>query len=295
MGGMGNQMFQYAAGFNLARKLDTELVLDLTFLATDLPIKHFTKRSYSLDLFNVTNKLVTKFTSPYLNSKIGYLYILVENLTIKNKFVEESRIIGSSAVSREQKLQNFFALSDGGYLEGYFHDYSYFKDVAHDILSVYDTDKLYDSRFFELEKLIKARTSVSIAIRRGDFLNARNKDKYVQLDDVYYKAAIKAIKDMTADPHFFIFSYDYPHGMDRPFGLEECEYTLVGRDKTGPRFETYLRLQSLCVHNITANSTFSYWGAFLNKYHNKIVIAPSKWENKSEDFNYPPGWVTINV
>ncbi len=294
-GGLGNQMFQYAAGLNLARKLNTDLILDLTFLETDLPIKHFTKRSYSLDLFNITNKLVTKFSTPYLNSKLGYLCMLLENLTLKNKFIEEGRLIDSSIVSRDQKLRSFFALSDGGYLEGYFQDYSYFKDIAEDISNVYDTDKLYNAEFQDIEELIKAKTSVAIAIRRGDFLNAKNKEKYVQLDDFYYKAAINTIKDVIPDPHFFVFSYDYPHGMHQPFGLKENEYTLVGRDKTGARFETYLRLQSLCVHNIIANSTFSYWGAFLNKHSDKVVVAPARWQNKSELFNYPPGWLALNV
>lgn len=294
-GGLGNQMFQYAAGLSLASKINTELVLDLTFLETNLPVKHFTKRNYTLDIFNIQNKLVHRFSSSFLNSKIGYLVLTLENLRKKNKFVESGRLFDSVFISNEQKLKHFFSLSDGAYLEGYFHDYNYFGDIAHKLIQIFDTDKLYDPLFLEDEEFIKSKTAVSVAIRRGDYLNPKNKNKYVQLDDTYYKTAISTIKKRISDPHFFIFSYDYPEGMYKPFGLKESEYTLIDKDKTGTRFKTYLRLQSLCNHNIISNSTFSYWSAFLNKHSDKIVIGPDRWENRLAAFNYPPGWEVINV
>ncbi len=290
-GGLGNQMFQYSAAYTVAKKNNYKLGLDLSFIKTRIPVFGFTVRDYELDLFSVVEPTFSLFNNQVLDKYLSYP---IEKLAI------ESKLFASYTEKDNYGFdENVFNIGDNSYIEGYFNNHKYFERYESDIKKIFDTSKLYDKRFEEVEEKIDNCNSVSINIRRGDYLNAKHKDVFVFLDSTYYKRAIEKIKERVKDPHFFIFSIDFPENDDSYFvnelGLKKEEFTLLGKKYVGERFKTYLRLISLCKHNIMANSTFSFWGAYLNNYIEKNVICPSKWAYKASDFEVPSQWIQINI
>jgi hypothetical protein len=284
-GGLGNQMFQYAAAKSLAIEKSTELYLDLSFLTLRLPIKGFTVRDYELDLFGITDKTGTFFENIFADKYFSYPFELFINKSLNKEFIVE----GEDPYEFNGK---FFDLSSNATLEGYWNNPKYFEKHAHTIKKAFDLDKFYDGKFDEIESKIKNSNSVSVNIRRGDYLNSKHKDIFIFLDENYYKEAIFKIRERIEKPHFFVFSYDDPQWFEETFKMDKSEYTMMGKEYVGEKFKTYLRLISLCKNNIISNSTFAWWGAYLNKNQNKIVVSPKKWMQKY-DFENLPEWITL--
>lgn len=294
-GGLGNQMFQYAAGYSLAKEFQTELVLDLLFLNTNLPIKHFTKRTYDLDMFGITNECIN--ASPgTLMGLLGYAARTFSLRLRSNVYVEGNSIVDNLPFLLPQLNDPyyfspaFFKLKNGAYIEGNFNNTKFFEKYEQEIRSIFDPDKVYDPAFKNIEEEISATNSVAVSIRRGDYVNAKNKSVFCYLSDSYYIEVIKQAKENIDDPHFYFFTVDYPDGLPHTFGLDPSEYTCLGKEYIGKRFTTYLRLLSICKHNIISNSTFSFWGAYLNKNVSKHVFFPTKWMYDKQDFDAPKQW-----
>lgn len=283
-GGLGNQMFQYSAAYVLAEKLRTQLSLDLSFLRCRLPIKGLTKRDYDLDLFKISNSITTYIKVPFVTDYISYPCIRVLSVLSKNFYIEEDPYKYDSS---------FLNLGDGISIIGYFNNPLYFSDYEKEIKEIFDTDVLCDNRFKFIEKEIMKKNSVSVSIRRGDYINNVNKDLFYFLDGDYYREAVRRLKNKISNPHFYIFSPDSIDDLGSLLNLKNNEYTYLGKEYTGFKFKNYLRLISICKHNIISNSTFAFWGAYLNKNKEKIVITPKKWVVGFNDFNAPFGWITL--
>lgn len=281
-GGLGNQMFQYAAAYSLARKRKTELVLDLSFIQNRLPVAGFTYREYELDLFNVPNKTTTLLNNTLLDTYISYPLIILLAKTGLLPSYQEPDVYAYD--------EQFFDTAKNAYIDGYFNNYRYFKEYDTEIQKLFDLDKLHDSQFDEIEKKINKTNSISINIRRGDYLNSKHKNIFVNLDEKYYLKAIQIIRKKVKNPHFYVFSYDDPEWFKKTLQLRDNEFTYMDKTYVGSRFQTYLRLISLCKHNIISNSTFAFWGAYLNKNSDKIVIVPQKWSNTGAHFEAPKSW-----
>ncbi len=149
----------------------------------------------------------------------------------------------------------------------------------------------------ETMERMKQEASVSIHIRRGDYLDAQNAEMFGGIcTDAYYEAAISYIKEQTPDAHFYVFSDDSVYAKNAYPGKE---FTVVDWN-TGKNSLFDMQLMSCCGHNICANSTFSFWGrARLNPSPDKVMIRPSKHKNSQ---NIVPeemkklwnGWVLID-
>lgn len=285
-GGLGNQMFQYAAGKALALEKNTGLYLDLSYLKTRPPIKDFTLRNYELNLFGVRDKAGSLFNNDFLDRYFSYTLELLYNKFLNGNYFEE----GSNPYAYHKR---FFDLASDTTLEGYWTNIKYFEKYSKEIKNIFDLDKFYDKNFHEIETKIKSKNSVSINIRRGDYLNNKHKDTFVILREDYYKEAIGIIRSKVKNPHFFVFSYDDPKWFADTFKMNPKEYTMMSREYVGDKFKTYLRLISLCEHNIISNSTFAWWGAYLNKHEPKIVISPTKWMYQY-NFDVPTEWIGID-
>lgn len=285
-GGLGNQMFQYAAAKSLAIENNTDLCLDLSYLKTRPPIKGWTTRDYELNLFNISDKTRSLFKIDILDKYLSYILLLAYNKFINQNYYAE----GPNYYAFEPR---FFKASPNATIEGYFNNYKYFQKYESEIKRIFDLNKFYDPKYDEIESKIMNCSSVSINIRRGDYLNSKNNKVFTYLGEDYYNKAISIIKDKIGNPHFFVFSYDDPKWFEDTFKLNPSEYTMMGKDYVGDRFKAYLRLISLCKHNIISNSTFAWWGAYLNKDPDKIVISPKKWMYKY-DFDVPTDWITID-
>jgi len=288
-GGLGNQMFQYATAYSVAKQLSYKLEIDLSFIKNRIPIPGFTQRSYELGLFDISEPTTTFFKNSFLDKYFSYPFEkLLVDLGVFHSYIEKD------TYGFDEKV---FNIKDSTFIEGYFNNHRYFEQYALDIKNIFNTEKLFDESFKKIESTISSINSVSINIRRGDYLNAKHKNVFVFLDTEYYKKAIHIIRQKVKNPHFFIFSVDFPENDDSYFvdelGLKRSEITLLGQNYIGHKFRTYLRLISICKHNIISNSTFAFWGAYLNKNQNRIIISPNKWMNNGTHFEMPTSWEQI--
>lgn len=175
---------------------------------------------------------------------------------------------------------------DNVFLSGYFQSEKYFKDYEDEIRNLFMS---YDINMSDdIKQLLSSENTCSIHVRRGDYLNSPNHHPTQSMN--YY---MKAIKQMPKDSVFLIFSDD----------IEWCKQNFPNLPEKfkfieGNKDYEDLYLMSHCKNNIICNSTFSWWGAWLNKNKDKIVIAPSVWfgpaysNNNTEDL-YCEGWITI--
>jgi hypothetical protein len=288
MGGLGNQMFQYSAGFDFARKINGELFLDTTFLNDRFPRAGFTYRKYDLDVFNI-NPQFTKLSKISSSLKIPGVWLFSDLMMTKlqNKF-------GNLEVVRERDNNYFSKLNEAietnsknYFLFGYFQSEKYFIDSAKELRNEFSFKNEFSDNEKKIADRIKNLNSVSIHIRRGDYITSKKAKRVMkEFGSDYYKKAIGEISKKISDPHFFVFSDD----------IEWCKENLkiefpteyLGNDTAGYKNSRHLQLMSLCKHNIIANSSFSWWGAWLNNNPEKIVIAPKDWFNDRDENDLVP-------
>jgi hypothetical protein len=250
-----------------------------------IPIPGFTYREYELDLFGIESKVTSLLRSDILDK---YLSFPIEKFFFK--FRGKDYFFEPDPYKFNRR---FFELKNGAVIEGYFNSVLYFQGAEKLIQKTFDTQKLFDPTFKRIEEKVNSHDSVSVNIRRGDYLNKKHTQIFTHLDETYYREAIKVVKSKVKNPHFFVFSYDDPEWFEQTLQLSKKEYTLVANEYSGERNKTHLRLISLCRHNIISNSTFAFWGAYLNKNTKKTVICPKKWSHVWEDFEIPAGWTAI--
>lgn len=265
-GGLGNQMLQYAAGLSLAHRLGSKFFIDLSWFdyAKDIDAP----RHYELACFNLSAQPIrpSRFalTRPGNSLKIS-AYKYTKGL-IKPR-------VGHFIEKNDRFDKEFFKLPDNTLIEGFFADERYFKDTRDLLLADFSFKNPPSGqnkrRLAEIEKT----DSVSIHVRRGDYANIKaTRDFHGLLGTEYYKNAINNITKKVKSPHFFIFS-DEPAWCKKNL-KPQFPTTYISGNKAG--FED-LRLMQNCKHNIIANSSFSWWGAWLNQNPDKMVIAPKKW------------------
>ncbi|WP_025749559.1 alpha-1,2-fucosyltransferase [Priestia megaterium] len=282
IGGLGNQMFQYALYKSLENE-GKEVKLDLTgFGDYDL------HNGYELNkIFNINENVATK-------DEINKLIKLPDNKVlsmIKRKFF--SSTINYYSQDQFKYLSEIFQL-DNVYLDGYWQSEKYFQGIKEVIRKEFKFKGEPNPKNIEMVKLMRGSNSVSIHFRRGDYIS--NPDAYKVHGGIttihYYENAVKEIKSKVKEPKFFIFSDDIKWVKEN-FKLEDAFFIDWN---TGSESYRDIELMSNCKHNIIANSTFSWWGAWLNKNKNKIVIAPNQWFNTidTEDV-IPDTWQCINT
>jgi hypothetical protein len=273
-GGLGNQMFQYAMGRGLSHRLESRLKLDISLL------KHNPQRSYSLKHLNIIED--------FASAKEIYRFSGVPQ-TLSQKI--SNRIFGSAFRDADRKFsQNkplaysephfhfdpkALELQGDIYLRGYWQSEKYFKDIKHIIRDEFTVKNRLDAKNLAVAKQIHSCESVSLHVRRGDYAaSAVRKRTHGVCSLEYYQAAIEKMKKHFVDLHFFVFSDD-PQWVASNMHVTGPS-TIV--DHNGPE-EAHedLRLMSLCRNHILANSTFSWWAAWLKSSRSGIVIAPQKW------------------
>lgn len=265
--GLGNQLFQYAIARNISLKKKIELKLDISFFSTQ------SLRNYQLDHFNIAENLASmqdlkRFTS--LRSKHSVRYKVqrkIENLLPKHKrkiFSENDLWIYDESLEK---------ISDHTYIDGYWQNKKYLKDLHPTILEELTLKNVDNSDYSHYLFLIGKSNSVSIHIRRGDYLGDKNANEIFGVLPIdYYNRAIDHVKTQVENPLFFIFSDDL-NWAEEQFKIHATFVKIENGQK--PYLE--LDLMAKCKHNIIANSSFSWWGAFLNRNLGKIVIMPKRW------------------
>lgn len=288
IGGLGNQMFQYAAGRHLASLRHTDLLIDTSFLNKN-PHGAYTKRELELSVFNIDLKeaLPSDIKKFNIENSTKLTRVLQRNLPIlfSNLYIAESGNV------YQKEFLNF---SKNTYLDGFWQSEKYFKSIEAIILKDFIFRNELNFENVNWLNKINSCESVSLHIRRGDYVSSKNsQEHHGNLSFDYYTKALNLINEKKSNIEVFVFSDD----------IEWCRQNLKLRQKTffvdanqKNNFHLDMLLMSKCKHNIIANSSFSWWAAWLNQYKNKIVIAPSHWfANKS--FNtkdlIPSQWILI--
>jgi hypothetical protein len=273
-GGLGNQMFQYAFGKALKSKFNQKVIFDLSEYYTFGFLKKNSYRDFELDIFNIDFKL-DKF------------FLIFLKLLIKLKIIK---------IFSEKKLFTFEKINSINhftYFDGYWQNEKYFKDIRNQLLVDFNFKNKLNEKNKKLVNEINNLNSVSVHIRRGDYVNCgafcitENKNNY-------YSFAIKFIKKKVKKPKFFVFSDDVKW-VKKNMGGYFGNAVYVDFNKGKNSFKD-MGLMSLCKHNIIANSSFSWWGAWLNTNKNKIVIAPKKWATQEHIITVdliPKSWIMI--
>lgn len=283
-GGLGNQLFQYAFGQYLANKLSTDVLYDIQ---TNLRINNFTPRTLALLNFNLklnkaTEKDIRKmryFSKNGLQRMERKLVQLYPFLNTKYK-VEKN--------SHSEFIQD---VKDNCYYDGYWQSYKYLTDNKILKITKITIEENVRSRKKDIISRIQKSESISIHIRRGDYLTVKNNTNIFATCNLdYYFNAINYINQYVDNPVFYIFSDDINWAKENFNGIE-----YIFMENNEPYEDMYL--MSLCKHQITANSTFSWWGAWLNNNNEKIVITPKQWYvgelNKTVNELIPEEWIKI--
>jgi len=283
--GLGNQMSQYA--FYLQKKQINPSTYAITFCRDH--------NGFELDsVFNINfNKSIRQRTlylifRLLLTEKLGLF-----GLSIKNLFNSFNVKIQRENFDFSFKPQYLVPAKGITFYYGGWHTPSYFKSVNESVLGVYNFNNPSDIENINIINKIISFNSVSLHVRRGDYINSSNIDLFGGVCTIdYYKNAINLILEKVDDCHFFVFSNDMKWVQEN-LHLENFTYV---DNNNGLNSWLDMYLMSLCNHNIIANSTFSWWGAWLNKHLNKIVISPNKFLNKDLYTEvYPENWLKIGV
>ena len=273
MGGLGNQMFQYAFGSYLARKNGTELKFDLTFLLDRTPSKneHFVFRDFDLSIFELDVAEATKKEIAALTSRTGIPFaekVLNKLAGTKKSYIREEHFHVS-----EQYLE----LPDNVYLEGYWQSPAYFDQLPADELSRLFTFKNpVSGAAASLMETIEADNSVCVNVRRGDFVH---NPFHGSMDTSYFSSAEKLLNEKYPGLSYYVFSDDIE------WCRENLQFTrpvrFISHEYAGEKFQDYLRLMSACKHFIIPNSSFAWWAVWLSSNPDKTVIAPANWFSDS--------------
>jgi len=284
-GGMGNQMFQYAFGLNLAHKLDTELKLDLSALL-DRSKGDFVYRDYDLTAFNVDHNFVS---SPFILNvlfklKSRKLAKLVMKLAERNKnFIKESDFHYHPELIENVQENNFY--------EGWWQSQKYFADIENKLRIHFEFKNKLSPISEDIFNGIKASNSVCLNVRRTDFLKV---DTLNTTSREYFLEAANRMAELVDNPTFFIFSDDIEWCTDN-LDLGYPQYVIDHQHK-GYKFTNYMQLMIACDHFIIPNSSYAWWAVWLNRNENKNVIAPKNWFNDpSIDTTdlVPDNWIRI--
>lgn len=284
-GGLGNQMFQYAAARALSLKNATSLLLDTSFYEQTVSHQGFElNKLFALGLTELSHKEV--------KSLLG---LARHPLVRKLSYLSSLYYAKEPCFSFWKGIDN---IKGDAYLDGYWQSERYFLEYE----DVIRRDFQFSSTLFldedvKLKQQINDCSSVSIHVRRGDYLSQGAISYHGVCPVSYYEDAVTYICSLVESPVFFVFSDDVDWVKSSFNFLNNASVIYVDKNTGFSSFKDMF-FMSICKHNIIANSTFSWWGAWLNRYSAKTVIAPKNWfadvnMQKQTDDLYPESWVCL--
>lgn len=286
IGGLGNQMFQYATGRALSLRLSQPLRLDISgFDGYGLHQGFELSRVFKCDPEIATEDEIRDLLG-WRASRAA------RKILLRPAF----RWLQGTRLAVEPHFHYWSGISEltcNAYLAGYWQSDKYFSDASETIRADFTFRPPLSKQNAELAGRIGQTTAVSLHVRRGDYVSdakANAAHGLCSLD--YYRAAVLHIAAHVERPEFFVFSDDIAWVKANLKINFPCCY--VDHNQGAASYND-MRLMSLCGHHIIANSSFSWWGAWLNPNPGKIVVAPRKWfaNDKSVEDLFPAGWVLI--
>lgn len=273
-GGLGNQMFIYAFYLRMKKRFP-KVRIDLSDMV------HY-KVHYGYEMHRVFNLPHTEFCiNQPLKKVIEFLFF---------KKIYERKQDPDSLRAFEKKY--FWPLL---YFKGFYQSERFFADIKDDVREAFTFDKrnANERSLRLLEQIGSDANAVSLHIRRGDYLLPKHWETTGSICQLsYYQNAIAEMNQRINHPSYYVFSDDIPWVREN-LPLENVVY--VDWNKGEDSWQDMM-LMSCCRHHIICNSTFSWWGAWLNPREDKIVIAPNRWFRHCETPNiYPAGWLTVAI
>jgi hypothetical protein len=277
-GGLGNQMFQYASARALAYRLNQKLCVDIASFEVDIP--NVAKRVYELGLFpNIHVSILSPF-------KVSGFYQLKrwDNRLRKLAGIPIGSVLTERSHSYNREILN---VKLPVLLDGYWQTEKYFRNERAVILKDFEFPALAENDINRsLLNDIKATDSVAVHVRRGDYITyAPTNNFHGVCSQTYYENAIRFFKEKNPGCRFFFFS-DEPDWVQSHLMEDGMNAMLVSHNKGADSWKDML-LMSNCRHNVIANSSFSWWAAWLNNNAEKKVIAPKRWFKTDDPFFEP--------
>lgn len=259
IGGLGNQMFQYALGRHLSIKNNCDLYMDINEFET------YKLHKYSLQHFQIKEN-----------------FLKLEDVP-KKSFFDRFNFL-KTGVIQERNFnfsKNILDIKAPSYLEGFWQSELYFNEIRETLIKDFEVEKPLTGKNLKVFEEIKGVDSISLHVRRGDYVSNQQTNSFHGTCSLnYYKRSLDyIIEKKPGDLKIFAFSDD-PQWIKENLKTE-IPIRFVDHNDADANFED-LRLMSLCKNNIIANSSFSWWGAWLNQNSEKIVIAPQRWYNNDK-------------
>ena len=261
-GGLGNQMFQYAMGRRCALVNHTQLKLDLSFF--EQPNPGTTPRSFRLNAFAIAAERATEKEIHFLRRSIF--------MRARNKFLPWWK---KNIIKDYHRFDShYLRVGKHAYLIGDWQSEEYFRDIADTIRKEFSLAAAPTPSFKSWKEKITRVPAVSLHVRRGDYVNNPTfASFYARITPQQYRSAAAHIQERVPNPHFFVFSDDIAWCKENLSFLPSVSFV---SDSSLADYEEML-LMAHCKHHIIANSSFSWWGAWLNPRPDKIVLAPRVW------------------
>ena len=287
-GGLGNQLFQYAAGRALAHRHRTELFLGIASL--NAVTRRVTKRHFELDRFSHIGRIArANMSLPSIFKRLPMLSRLISPWQMHTE-------IGPNFDP------HFIDLPNQTYLVGYWQSYRYFAEISKTLFSeLTPTQPLSEQSTLVASRLSESNvTSVGLHVRRGDYVSSASASKYHGLLPLsYYEAALKLVHKYLNNPSIYVFSDDVPWCREN-LPIKDSEAIFVSHNVGSDAWQDLI-LMSHCRHNVIANSSFSWWGAWMADQRwlgsNRLVIAPSRWFVAHDKHNltdrFPINWEVL--
>lgn len=283
-GGLGNQLFQYASAYALSKRLNQKLALDISFFPKQ------TLRGYKLDKLSIESGVIT-------DPKISFGMKVYKNRYI-NQLVRRSKKLKKIELGNNTTylvelagsfVPYFFKIDAKNiFMNGYFQCEDYFKNNRTDILKAFTPAYEPEEEYLTVLKQIKDSNSVAMHIRHGDFSKGDRTTYHYILGADYYRRAIEYVNERIKKPVFFCFSDDI-EWVKKNIGEAE-EFRFVSLSTAHADIDEMMLMKN-CKHIIAANSTFSWWAAWLNENDDVIRIVPEK--RYGPEKMIPSDWVKV--
>ena len=283
-GGLGNQMFQYAL-YRKMQLLGNTVCADLSLYENKRAAPFVLTDAFpnASRYFKIGLKAEDWYNN--LPSRSLFSRVLAVVFPEKSKYVFERE---------DSKYAPFILRCKDCVLDGYWQTEKYWKDIKDIIRAELSFHKEDSDDLNDIEAMIQQNVSVCVHVRRGDYLLPQNQLLFSNIcTKEYYRKAQEVICHSVSNAKFFFFSDDIEWVKENL----QCRDAVFVQDYIGTRYPDWyeMYLMSICKHNIIANSTFSWWGAYLNDYDNKIVVAPANWiNNKKTPDILPESWIKID-
>ena len=285
-GGLGNQLFQYAMGKSISERKKQGLFFDVQSFSWDQ------LRTYELNKIGIHYPIATIEEVNYIKNFPKTFFEKVTSKFGKNTPYYKQSYIKEIDFKFDENFQ--FFRNKNVYLEGYWQSENYFEDIRPYLLNEIRFENLTPKTYFYQNIIASHLESVSIHVRRGDYAsNPDTTNFHGLMNKTYYLQAIQLLSSKLENPYFFVFSDDKEFVKTMFEGFDNIEFI------EGLTYDYEdLYLMSLCKHQIIANSSFSWWGAWLNRNERKQIIAPKQWfhneemQSKTTDL-IPSSWIKI--